>query len=140
MSDTSRPLGSLTLTAELANLEVLQKHLASCATAFGLAPKRVGMLTMAFEEIFVNICNYAYPAGPGPVTLTCRDENGQFVAEVIDEGEAFDVASIGKPDLEADIDARKIGGLGWFLVRKIADQLDCYREDDRNFVRLTLNR
>lgn len=140
MSDTPRPMGSLTLTAELANLAAFQEHLASCATAFGLAPKRVSMLTMAFEEIFVNICYYAYPAGPGPVTLSCRDEGTRFVAEIIDEGVAFDVASIGEPDLEADIDARRIGGLGWFLVRKISDQLDCFREDERNIVRLTLNR
>lgn len=140
MSDTSRDLGTLSLPAELVNLEAMQDHLAACASAFGLAPKRVGMLTMAFEEIFVNICNYAYPAEPGTVTLTCHDEGAQFVAQIMDEGVAFDVAAIGDPDLEADIDARQIGGLGWFLVRKIADQLDCFREDGRNIVRLALNR
>jgi len=140
VSDTSRELNSITLAAELANLEALQEHLAGCATSFGLAPKRVGMLTMAFEEIFVNICNYAYRSGPGTVTLTCRDDGAQFVAEVIDEGEAFDVASIGEPDLAADIDTRKIGGLGWFLIRKIADELHCFRRDGQNIVRLTMNR
>ena len=48
--------------------------------------------------------------------------------------------SIGEPDLAAAIEDRKIGGLGWFLVRQIADQLDCFRQDGRNVVRLTLNR
>jgi anti-sigma regulatory factor (Ser/Thr protein kinase) len=136
----SRELGAISLTTELSNLEALQEHLAGCATQFGLNPRRIGMLTMALEEVFVNICDYAYLASTGPVLLTCRDEGEHFVAEVIDEGQAFDVASVTEPDLRADIEARRIGGLGWFLVRKIADKLDCFREDGRNIVRLTLNR
>ncbi|MBK5914198.1 ATP-binding protein [Rhodocyclus purpureus] len=139
MSKSPSP-GSISLLAELANLEVLQNHLADCATRFGLEPRRIGMLTMALEEVFVNICDYAYPAGPGPVTLNCRDEGEHFVAEVIDEGEAFDLGSVAEPDLDADLETRRIGGLGWFLVRKIADRLDCFRQDGRNIVRLTLNR
>lgn len=140
MSDVSRQFEALTLAAELVNLEPLQAHLARCAAAFGLAAKRIGMLAMAFEEVFVNICHYAYPAAPGPVTLICCDKGAQLVVEVIDEGIAFDVASIGEPDLAAGIDERKIGGLGWFLVRQIADQVDCSRHEGRNIVRLTLNR
>lgn len=140
MSDTSRECGSLTLPAELANLGALQEHLVGCAAASGLAQKRVGMLAMAFEEVFVNICHYAYPAGPGSVTLRCREAGGQFVVEVVDEGIAFDAALIGEPDLQAGVDDRKIGGLGWFLVRRVADRLDCFRQDGRNVVRLALNR
>ncbi|MFA5626442.1 MAG: ATP-binding protein [Thiohalomonadaceae bacterium] len=137
---TSRELGSLTLAAELANLEALQEYLAGCATQFGLEPRRIGMLTMALEEIFVNICSYAYPAGQGPVTLTCRDEGEHFIAEVSDEGQAFDITSVAEPDLKADIETRNIGGLGLFLVRKVVDQLDYFRQDGRNIVRLTLKR
>ncbi len=140
MVSKSRELGAISLTAELSNLEGLQDHLAGCATQFGLNPRRIGMLTMALEEVFVNICDYAYPASPGPVLLTCRDEGEHFVVEVIDEGQAFDVASVTEPDLHASIEARRIGGLGWFLVRKIADKLECLRQDGRNIVRLTLNR
>ena len=131
---------ALTMAAELGNLEAMQAHLAQAGTAFGLAPQRLGMLALAFEEIFVNICQHAYPAGPGPVTLVCHDEGTCFVVDVIDEGRAFDPDRLGEPDLAADIDTRPVGGLGWFLVRRIADQLDCLRQDGRNIVRLTLYR
>ena len=141
-SGTEFAAAPLTLPAELSNLAALQAYLADCATAFGLAPKRVGALAVAFEEVFVNICHYAYPQGPGPVTLSCRAaaEGYQLIVEVLDQGQAFDAASIGEPDLAADLDTRKIGGLGWFLVRQIADQLECFREDGRNIVRLTMYR
>ena len=128
------------VVAELTNLEALQDHVARCAAEFGLESRRIGLLTMALEEIFVNICDYAYPSVPGPVVVNCRDQGERFVAEVIDEGQAFDVSSVAEPDLEADLETRRIGGLGWFLVRKIADQLDCFREDGRNIVRMSLNR
>ena len=135
----ARELGSLTLPSELANLETFQAQLAAWAEQAGLEPKRIGMLTMALEELFVNICDYAYPDGPGPVWMNGRQEGVSFVVELIDEGPAFDPDSLAEPDLEAELEARSIGGLGWFLVRKIADRLESFRQDGRNIVRLTLH-
>lgn len=132
--------GAICRSAELENLEALQEHLTAYAREFGLDPRRVGMLTLALEEIFVNICHYAYPQAPGPVTVSCRGEGGDLVVEIADAGQPFDAATLAEPDLTADIETRQVGGLGWFLVRRIADVLDCFRRDGRNIVRLTLHR
>ncbi len=134
--------GSIVQSAELEKLDVLQSHLIACAEEFGLDQRRTGMLSMAIEEIFVNICHYAYPDSPGQVVLNCRGEREgkDFVVEIIDQGRPFDVSEISEPDLSADIETRRIGGLGWFLVRKIADVLDCFRDNGSNIVRLTLHR
>ena len=134
------PAGSMLQPAELEKLEALQEHLAGCARQFGLEARRAGMLALALEEIFVNICHYAYPDTPGPVVLNCRGEGDRLVVEVVDHGRPFDLSAISEPDLAADIDARPVGGLGWFLVRQVADELDCFRADGRNVVRLTLKR
>ena len=127
-------------SAELEKLDALQEHLTVCARQFGLDQRRTGMLSLALEEIFVNICHYAYPDSPGPVSLNCRSEGEQLVVEIVDQGRPFDLSAVGEPDLCADLETRKVGGLGWFLVRQVADVLDCFREDGRNVVRLTLNR
>ena len=134
------PAGSMLQPAELEKLEALQEHLAGCARQFGLEARRAGMLALALEEIFVNICHYAYPDTPGPVVLNCRNDGDRLVVEVVDHGRPFDLSAISEPDLAADIDARPVGGLGWFLVRQVADELDCFRADGRNVVRLTLKR
>jgi anti-sigma regulatory factor (Ser/Thr protein kinase) len=134
------PAGSMLQPAELEKLDALQDHLASCAREFGLEARRAGMLALALEEIFVNICHYAYPDTPGPVVLNCRSDGDRLVVEVVDHGRPFDLSAIAEPDLAADIDARPVGGLGWFLVRQVADELECYRADGRNVVRLTLKR
>ena len=134
------PAGSMLQPAELEKLEALQDHLAGCAREFGLEARRAGMLALALEEIFVNICHYAYPDTPGPVVLNCRSDGDRLVVEVVDHGRPFDLSAISEPDLAADIDARPVGGLGWFLVRQVADELECFRADGRNVVRLTLKR
>lgn len=137
---TGIDFGTISRPAELKHLEALQEFITGCATAFGLDRKRTGLLCVALEEIFVNICHYAYPQGPGPVEVSCRSAGGRLLISIVDEGQPFDVAMVAAPDLEADVDARKIGGLGWFLVRQVVDELHCYREHERNFVCLALKR
>jgi len=132
--------GSMLESAELEKLDALQDYLSARARQFGLDQRRTGMLSLALEEIFVNICHYAYPDSSGPVALDCRCEGEQLIVELVDQGRPFDPSEISEPDLSAGIETRQVGGLGWFLVRQVADVFDCFREDGRNVVRLTINR
>lgn len=129
----------MTRSAEVQHLDAFQAFVADFARQFGLDESRIGRLALAFEEIYVNICHYAYPDKPGPVAVHCRIDAGRLVVELQDAGQPFDVNTLAEPDLDADIESRHIGGLGWFLVRRMVDALDCYREDGHNIVRLTMN-
>lgn len=133
-------LATLRLPAEVGNLAQAQDFLLTCAGRFGLDTRPAGRLALALEEVFVNICHYAYPERAGMVELNCRVEDERFVMEIADEGVAFDALSLPEPDLAAGLDERRIGGLGWFLVRQLADELDCRRENGRNIVRIALRR
>jgi serine/threonine-protein kinase RsbW len=130
---------SITRPAVLANLHVFQDHLGTCAAHHGLAPECADALALALEEVFVNLCRYAYPDGAGAVTLACRGDGESFIVEISDQGRPFDAAGLPEPELSRDIDARPVGGLGWFLVRRLIDELDCRRQDGRNIVRLTMH-
>lgn len=131
---------SFSRTAVLENLEAFQRHLAAYAQRCGLVARRAEMLCLAFEEIFVNICHYGYPQGPGSVLLKCACAGEDLTVDIIDEGVPFDPTLLAIPDLAADIESRAIGGLGWFLVRQIADDIQYSRQDGRNVVRLLLHR
>ena len=81
----------------------------------------------------------------GPVTFTLAGSG--HIAGVVNPPAAGkyqywtgdnDAASLAEPDLTAALEERKIGGLGWFLVRQIADRLECFRQEGRNVVRLSL--
>ncbi|MCG6536346.1 MAG: ATP-binding protein, partial [Syntrophales bacterium LBB04] len=97
----------------------------------------VGEIRVVLEEVFVNICRYAYAGGRGEVEISCSSEGGDTVIEFIDSGVAFDITALELPDTCTDIDELNIGGLGCLLIRKLMDMVVYRREGDRNILRLT---
>jgi len=77
----------------------------------------------AVDEACTNIIEYAYSAEGGIITITCEMQDDDFVVTIRDKGKPFDPSSVPPPDLEADLDKRKIGGLGIYLMRKLMDDV-----------------
>jgi len=57
------------------------------------------------------------------MTISCRLEGDDFSVTIRDHGIPFDPASVASPDLNAELDDRKIGGLGLHLMNKMMDQV-----------------
>ena len=91
--------------------------------------KMLRQFKLCVEEVFLNIAQYAYhpKTGPAKILLSVLDE-GPLRVEIsfIDHGLPFDPLEAGEPDLDADLDERRVGGLGIFLVRTHMD--DVYYE------------
>jgi anti-sigma regulatory factor (Ser/Thr protein kinase) len=126
--------------AVLESLPDFQGAVGACAAREGLEPERAANLALAVEEVFVNICRYAYPDGAGEATLVCAASADDFTVEITDDGRAFDPSELPEPNLSEDLDARPVGGLGWYLVRRMVDDLQYHRDDDRNVVQLIMHR
>jgi serine/threonine-protein kinase RsbW len=131
---------TIALPAKLENLERLMESVSKCARTQGFDQKKVNKIELAIEEVLVNIFNYSYPEKPGEVEINCKMENGRFIIEIIDSGIPFDMTSLSDPDLTADVEERKIGGLGIFLVKKMVDEVRYRREKDRNILTLAVNK
>lgn len=114
---------------------------AEAAKSAGFGEEKINDISIAVEEALVNIFNYAYPEKTGDTMVACRIENDRrFVIEIIDEGESFDFESIEKPDVEADIGDRQIGGLGILLIKELMDSVDYRRDSGRNILQLMVKR
>jgi serine/threonine-protein kinase RsbW len=131
---------SLKLPARLENLQSFMKPVLNCAKTEGFDQKRIQEIELALEETLANIFNYAYPGTPGDVEINCKLETGRLIIEIIDSGIPFDITSLSDPDLTADIEERKIGGLGVFLVKKMMDEVRYRREKDRNILNLIIKK
>jgi len=134
-----KALLSIILPAKIENLESLIQSVSNCARAMGFDQKRVSEIELATEEALVNITSYSYPEGSGKVEINCKQGERSFIIEIIDTGIPFDVTSLPDPDIAADIDDRKIGGLGVFLLKKVMDRVDYRRENNRNILTLTVH-
>ena len=116
---------SLTVPASDASLAegiaFTEEHLSviECDEAFAF------QITMAVEEIFVNIAHYAYDSREGEAEITFSyDENSKMVEMTFsDSGIPFDPSSIPSPDITLKPGERKAGGLGIFIVKETMDEV-----------------
>lgn len=103
--------------------------------AFG--PKICIQVSIAIEELFVNVAFYAYDNDGGDVTVACRMVSDDMVEiTMTDSGVEFDPLARKNPDIELSADQRSIGGLGIFMVRKSMDDMKYERQDGHNVLKI----
>ena len=90
---------------------------------------------LAIEEVVLNVMDYGYDEGVHEFELILTSEADTLIIEVVDDGRPFDpLNDVPKPDLEATVEERKVGGLGIHLVRTMMDQVNYRREQGRNYL------
>ncbi len=94
---------------------------------------------LAVDEACTNITLYAYPEGKGFIRIACWVDHGDFVISIEDEGKPFNPCSVPAPQLDVDLDDRKVGGLGIHLMRKSMDEIS-YRYDPGTGNQLTMRK
>ncbi len=133
-------LTRLKLPAKLENLDSWMRAVSDCARGQGFDPDRISEMELALEEALVNICSYSYPEEPGEAEIICKADDHNLVVEVIDSGIPFDMTELPDPDTTADVSERRIGGLGIFLVKKMANEVHYHREGNRNILNLVFRK
>lgn len=130
----AKPLSSLRLPANDANLPRLMDFVNHEAQAAGLSPQDLYRVELAAEEVLTNIIKYAYPQGAGLVEVACGWSEGSFRMQFRDQGVPFDPLAADHPTVEAALNERQVGGLGIHLVRQIMDQVTYQRQGDDNLL------
>lgn len=99
-------------------------------------PMKVTMqMSIAFEEVFVNIAHYAYPDGEeGKATIELIFEDGVMTFRLKDSGIPFDPLAQKDPDITLGADDRDIGGLGIFMTKKYMDDISYEYKDSMNIL------
>lgn len=119
------------------NIPTITDFVGEAAAAAGFTEDEIYHCQLAADEACTNIIEHAYGGeGKGEIKITCRIELGLCEILVIDEGKRFNPMTVPKPDLEADIDTIKPGGIGLHLMRQFMDEIHFEFGEDDN--RLTL--
>ena len=105
------------------------------------APQSVfNPIDVATEELFVNVCHYAYPDAtpddPGIVRISsaCEDNPPSLTVTIADDGIPYN--PLAKPDAVTpdDIMEVPIGGLGILMAKKSVDEMYYERVDGSNIL------
>jgi sigma-B regulation protein RsbU (phosphoserine phosphatase) len=95
---------------------------------------------IALEELFVNVCNYAYASSnleePGEVTVSYAygTDPSSITVELRDKGVPFDPLRRDDPMKPSSIQEAKVGGLGIYMVKRTMDDIAYMRDGDENVV------
>ena len=96
----------------------------------GASMKNAMAITVAVEEIFVNICHYAYEDRVGKATIGMKFDDNEVLVYFLDNGIPFNPLEKEDPDIKAGLEDRDIGGLGIYMVKQSMD--DCVYERRNN--------
>jgi serine/threonine-protein kinase RsbW len=120
----------LTLTRQIrclaipSSLAALLDFVDEACREAGLDEQAQLAVRLAGEEACSNIIEHAYRGRePGPIALELRHEQGRVVLVIEDAAPAFAPDDAPPPDLSSDWVQRRMGGLGWHLIRQTMDEV-----------------
>jgi anti-sigma regulatory factor (Ser/Thr protein kinase) len=121
----------LTVSAAGDQLEAVLAFIEEELSASGCPAKARMRLSLAVEEVFVNIARYAYAPGEGNVDVSISISGDPPVATLAfsDGGVPYNPLERPDPDVTLEAEDREIGGLGIYMVKKNVDEVR-YRYDD----------
>jgi serine/threonine-protein kinase RsbW len=128
-----RPI-TLTLQSDINEIPRLSSALHVLMHDHGFLKEDILDTQLAVEEAVTNIIMHGYKDARGEITVLCRASRGIVEIQLEDRAAPFDPLSLPEPDLTGDIEDRKIGGLGFFLIRQVMDEIIYRHEDGKNIL------
>ncbi len=88
--------------------------------------KDIYAVQLSVDEACTNVIQHAYSNKSGEhILIRCMlsSTDNKFVVHIIDWGKSFDPTTIPQPDTHSNLNERREGGLGLFLMRKSMDSI-----------------
>ncbi len=116
----------VTRAAELQSLPVFRQFIDSfCDRHEEIDDAARYDLKLAVDEACTNIISYGYAGiDPGSIVLSIKYEANQVLITITDFGHPFEPAEPPKPDLNAKLEDRQVGGFGLFFIYETMDLVD----------------
>ena len=128
----------ITRAAELESLAVFREFISDCCAKFKIPDGTVFDLKLAVDEACTNIIEHGYKGmDPGSIILSFRIESDRILVQITDFGHIFEPAEAPKPDVEAALEDRPLGGLGLYLIYQTMDNIDYESSEEGNTLTFT---
>jgi serine/threonine-protein kinase RsbW len=88
--------------------------------------KDIHAVQLSVAEACTNVIQHAYSnVSEGQIVIRCMlsSKGNQLIVHIIDCGKSFDPTIVQKPDIDSNLDERREGGLGIFLIQKFMDNV-----------------
>lgn len=122
---------------EIEDLARLEGELAAFGEEAGFEAKLIWQLNLILEELLTNTLSYGCVKDTDCwIKVALRQEGGILTVILTDNAVAFNPTASEKADTTAELEDRKIGGLGIHIVTSFVDELAYKRIGDVNHLTL----
>lgn len=119
-----REYRSMTVPGDSDRLDEVTGFVEEVLSSGGCPMNTILKMQIVAEEIFVNICDYAYKGVKGDVSVFCRYLNDEIKPTFCNGGDIFDPVSQDDVVVAEDVGEWSIGGFGIRMVKKLVDSMD----------------
>jgi len=124
---------SIEISNDPADLDRAMKDFIVFVKEKGIPREAWSHLQLALDEIVSNIIKYGYDDGDKHlIRIACTLKDNFLQLEIFDDSRPFNVLERKDPDTAQTLEARPIGGLGIFLVKKLLDGHEYTRDGNIN--------
>lgn len=126
---------TITLDAVKQNMDSLTEQIETLLSQVDCPMADVSKILVCVDEIFNNICSYAYSDGKNgkaDIIIQASAEDKKMSLSFKDHGIPYNPLEHEDPDTTLSADERPIGGLGIFLVKKMMNNVNYQFIDEEN--------
>lgn len=129
--------GEITVTPDKASIGAVADFLTATLEKWETPMKLANRAQIAVDEIYSNIVYYS---GARSATVSVGDDGEKLTIRFSDDGKPYDPTTANEPDITLSAEEREIGGLGIFMVKKMAAEIHYENKDKKNLLTLTFEK
>lgn len=119
------------------SMSEVSAFLDNCEEEFSIPLKTGYSLKVVADELFSNIVYYS---GAQTAEILFQNEADRVTLVFEDDGKPYNPMEAEEPDITAGVEDRKIGGLGLFMVKKMAESVGYEYVSGRNRMTVVLSK
>ena len=126
----------LCIEAKVLNIDKVTDFVNDRLKRMGCSKRSLLQIDVALDELFSNICHYAYGDAVGNVLVSVEELGDRDSVRITleDQGTPFDPLAAKDPDVTLKLHERAIGGLGIFTVKRTMDDVQYEYRDGKNIL------
>lgn len=129
------------INATTANLADVRTFVSKHAQEHGFSARQIDDIQLAVDEACTNIIKHAYNYDASKkLTIELEFDTDQLIVILTDQGAGFNSGKYKKPDLKKQIEKKKRGGMGVYLIRNLMDEVTYTAKNKKNILRMSKNR
>ena len=125
------------IPCQKSRLGEIRKFLNGLLSEQNISEVDINSLILAVDEMCANIIIHTHNCNPEEsIELSVDIQTDGITFEIEEKGSGFDINQYQEPSLKDIITKKKKGGLCLILVRRIMDEIQLIRDNNRNIYRL----